>query len=354
MKRQESKYKLVFVVGCPRSGTTWMMRLLAQHPSVATCFHSGFFHALQPLRDWWEDKAGFGKRVFPASGNGSPDSTPEAQDSSTVNLSSILLLDDFYDYSRPLASYVFNQIAGCGSGTQVVVEKTAENLEFLSWILKIFPEAFVLHVIRDPRSVFASTRKAVHSWAGAKILPTSPVEAARSWCWFVESGKQIMQTTSRYKEVRYEALHSEGPKKLQEIYSWLDLAIDPFLVEQAFHACSIEKLRNDETLPAPQGFFRKGLTEGWREELSASEIRVIEYIAGDHMQVMGYDRSLVPSTRKPLRFWLYEMFAMGLRKVSQDSLSPLRKLARRVPLLAQLQPRRRVQILKRTMAGMLK
>src|SRR6185437_13587512 len=45
---------LVFVVGCPRSGTTWVQRLLATHPCVRTGQESDLFdiYVGPQLRAW--------------------------------------------------------------------------------------------------------------------------------------------------------------------------------------------------------------------------------------------------------------------------------------------------------------
>lgn len=45
---------LIFIVGCPRSGTTWLQRLLASHPSVKTGQESHLFsdYVGRHLRTW--------------------------------------------------------------------------------------------------------------------------------------------------------------------------------------------------------------------------------------------------------------------------------------------------------------
>jgi hypothetical protein len=59
----EAANKTVFVVGVPRSDTTWTMMLLEQHPRITVLQQSGLFHALQPLHKWWRSRGGYGKRV---------------------------------------------------------------------------------------------------------------------------------------------------------------------------------------------------------------------------------------------------------------------------------------------------
>jgi len=299
------KLKKVFIVGFPRSGTTWTMWLLAQHPAVVACQHAGVFHALAPLSDWWKKGERFGKRVVGLSGD---------DDSNYIGtaLNEILSPEEFYGFSRSLAQNVFDKIASCKPGVEVLVEQTPENLDLSDLILNIFPDAYFLHVIRDPRSIVCSLRSAVLSWASPGGFPTSPAEGAKAWCSYIEKGNQIARLTSRYTEVRYETLLAEGHGELERIFSWLGLPSDPSFCKHAVDAVTIEKLR--EQTVAPEGFFRKGKVAGWHEELSASALRTIEYVAGDVMEQLGYVRALKSLRHRPFRLWLRECVANGLRR----------------------------------------
>lgn len=352
MPAQKSKYKLLFIVGFPRSGTTWMMWLLGQHPSVVVCFHSGFFHALKPLREWWEDSGGLAKSVYTFSHNEEHDNISKTGESK-VKLSSLLSLEEFHTRSRSLAGHVFDKMANCGTGVELVVEKTPENLEFSDWILKIFPEAHILHVIRDPRSVFPSFRNAAYSWAPVQNMPAAPnaIAVAKGWRSYIERGRRLKEITDRYREVHYEALSKDGSAELEKIYSWLDLPAEPSFCAQVMAASTIEKLRKQKGL-APQGFFRKGSAEGWRDELSASDMRVIEYIAGDLMEGMGYELTCSALTRKPFRISMYEGVSKIIRKCSRVPHFLLRGFSK--ALNGRLNPNKRAEVLKKTIAEMSK
>ena len=85
--------KRLFVVGVPRSGTTWTMLLLAQHPAVTACQQAGFFHSLKQLEDWWRKGGKYGKNVVAvAEGNGG-DTAPGAY--SRTELKDLLSMDEF-------------------------------------------------------------------------------------------------------------------------------------------------------------------------------------------------------------------------------------------------------------------
>ena len=59
------------------------------------------------------------------------------------------------------------------------------------------------------------------------------------------------------------------------------------------HTAEFGKINPNHKLPAivdndPAGFYRKGNTDSWAEELSPQDVRVVEYIAGDLMHEYGY------------------------------------------------------------------
>ncbi len=60
-----SSHKHVFIVGCPRSGSTWTTFLLAQHPEVATFQHAKVFDYLVWMRKWYRNKTGYSFIVNP-------------------------------------------------------------------------------------------------------------------------------------------------------------------------------------------------------------------------------------------------------------------------------------------------
>ncbi len=342
MPSQKSNYKLLFIVGFPRSGTTWIMWLLAQHPEVVACFHAGFFHALQPLYHWWQDKAGLSKSVY-------------AHKNQRIKLYDILSIEKFYTHARSLAKYVFDQIADCNSLSRVVVEKTPENLEFASWILKIFPEAYILHVIRDPRSIYPSFRNAAYSWLQVPNMSVAPnpFEVAKGWRSYIERGKQLKKITDNYREIQYETLFNHGIEELQKIYAWLDLPADQAFCEKVMESSKIEELRKKKYL-APQGFFRKGKAEGWTEELSSRQTRIIEYLAGDLMQKMGYKLTCKKFDEKPWEVSIYEVISKILRKFSHGPDAVLERLSKFNSLNGRLNPKKRLQILIKTLTEMTK
>ncbi len=287
----------VFIVGCPRSGSTWTTFLLAQHPSVATFQHAKVFDYLVRMKQWYRFKAGFSFIAQPTVG-ADPDRPNE-----NVKLADAMPEEEFSPLLRHVAEGILSRVAGVRPGVSTVVDKTPENAHFAEFILELFPEAYFLHIVRDPRAVYCSHRSASASWARWEF-PTQPVDGARFWRKDVEASLSIAELTENYLQVRYEDLKQDGPAELGKILEWLGLEADPEFCESAVAASSKDKVRTVKEFP--KGFVRKTTSGGWRDELSAGDARIIEYLAGDLMEELGYERSQKPYRFKPLRVLLRE------------------------------------------------
>lgn len=271
-----------FVVGCRRSGTTWTMMLVAQHPHVAALQQTDVVRRLYHFIGWFEQSHQYGRCILTHADEGAPSKNGLAK----VSIPDVLSDERLYELGRPLVDEVFERAAQASPGTRMVVEQTPEHIHVAEPILRLYPDAYFVHVIRDPRSVFSSHRSAARGWAKPQFFSTDPVQVAREWCTEVRVGRRIAQLTERYLEIRYESLRANGEQELERIYDFLGLDSSPESIRAALASCSIDRLRQADY--APKGFFRKGEADGWRRELSSGELRTIEHLCGDLMRELDY------------------------------------------------------------------
>lgn len=302
----ERAYRTLFVVGCPRSGTTWIQLLLAQHAAVATAPETQIFayYLDQFRRQWKHEHEGPGKRHQGKAG-----------------LSRLLSEEEFRELCRHCAQEVLDKIARRHPDPQMVVEKSPRHALEAEWIASLFPEALFLHVVRDPRDTAASLLAAGRSWGG--WAPRNPIDAARMWKAHVAGARRMATLGGRYREVRFESLRSDAAGELHRIFEWLGLRADRTECERAVEACRLERLREDadpDRLPlpgtrSPRGFFRRGEVGSWRAELSRGQVRVIERLCGDLMDTLGYSRSVrTPGWRAAVRIRLHD----GIQRVRES------------------------------------
>lgn len=292
--------KHVFIVGCPRSGTSWLQLLLAQHPNVATTQETHLFNRyLRPVHRTWERFK---------------------SEQTTIGMQLILSDDEFDGLCADFARKVLQKIADTNPAATVVVEKTPNHVREAQLILRLLPDVYFVHLVRDPRSVVSSMRAAVglrltESWASRSIRAN-----AMRWRADVIQGREISQLTGRYREVRYEDLRgNDGAQALQDLCAWIDLPVDREFAIGALNACQIDRLREGgagvrgyDSLRRAKVFFRKGMLDGWRDDLSRHEIETVEYMTRDLMQTYGYPCAVVTEpSKKPIRLVVDDVVVRG-------------------------------------------
>lgn len=295
--------KRVFIIGCPRSGSTWLSLLLAQHPEVTVFQHAKFMQYLRSLYAWWKKKdVGFGKSIVSVASN---DIEPSAAGKRTpLRYGSIFSEKDCVGLCRNAADQVFHAVAKKHAGTKVVVDKTPESLHIASFINKVYPDAIFLHIVRDPRSVVTSLKSAGKTWAKGEF-PTKIIDAAEFWNFHVSIGQKVMEQTPNYMQIRYEDLKQIGAPCLKEVYQFLGLEVKEELCTQAFEATRFSELKKDDRMP--EGFFRKGELASWHKELPSRDIRMIEHVSAAAMKHLNYEPITSPYRNTPFRLWLYRI-----------------------------------------------
>jgi len=309
-----SPNKQVFIIGSRRSGTTWTLWLLANHPEIVGVQHTNLIDAFKKLDKWWLDK----EKIHSSIVNGIDEKV-------TANLKDFVTAEDFYGHCRRLAEMMFAQALNEKKQASVVVETQPENIANLELLEKLFPDAYYLNVIRDPRSVFSSWKTVATTWSSPDVFNTHPVGFSKRWRKDVQSGREFSRRFKNYKEIKYEDLKSDGVELVRSVYDWLGVDADYSLAEQAIDACEMQKLRKKGNMP--RGFFRKGQKEGWKSELSSEEIMTIEYCLSDLMDDLNYERVNKGQIPKTSIFRYYELkkrLSSWLR--NSKLLEPLREI----------------------------
>ena len=269
-----SRPELAFIVGSPRSGTTWLQMLLLQHPTIVSVQETHVFSEwIHPLLSTTARQREAGR---------------------TVGLSAILDHDQMIDIARSIYGGVIDRAVEGHPDAGVFVEKTPGHVRFVRTILELYPDAKILHVVRDPRATVASIVAASQSW-GRSWAPSDAASAARLWRRSVVAGLEIPELTSGTLQVRYEDLASDGPAVLVGVLRTLGIASDIDECRAFVAACTPESLAGGD-VQGPSGMrgpvaetARRAVADGWRSELSPSEVRAVEWICRREMEQLGYE-----------------------------------------------------------------
>jgi hypothetical protein len=151
-----------------------------------------------------------------------------------------------------------------------------------------------VHLIRDGRDV-ALSYLSLH-WG-----PSTVWSAARKWRRDVSAGIRDGQPlgTSRYLEVRYEALVAEPRAAIEAICAFAGLPYDGAMLDPSQRA-------GHETLAPDEGRAFHERSEGridpgardWRTHMSGADVRAFEAVAGPLLEDLGYERRFADVARR--------------------------------------------------------
>lgn len=289
----------MFVVGCPRSGTTLLQQMLSSHPDVAIAPETHYIRRFWLRRHEYGDLADDGQfaRLIEDIA-----ATPEFAE---TQVDVDCFRHDAWNGERSHAALfgLFLRLFGSAQGASLVGEKTPNHLLYMGTLRRFFPGARFVCMVRDPRAV-------VNSWRGVPWSTGSVEGDARVWLRYATAvPAQPLEPAASVLVVMYERLVSDAVGALTEICRFADLPWSDDLLDyhspQRFTSVNVKrepwKARSAEPVDA-------GRIQGWREELSAGQVKRIEVVTWRGMRRFGYPFS----TRKAS---LYPSIAVsGLRR----------------------------------------
>jgi hypothetical protein len=219
-----------------------------------------------------------------------------------VGLHHLLSEEEYLALIRNFATEVLLRVWQRKPMADILLEKTPDHIMHWREILKVFPNASFVHLVRDPRSVVSSRRAAAGSWAAAwssrEVLVNCEI-----WVKYVEESKFLKAATPNFLQVNYRDLWDDGSRTLASIFAWLGVPTSTRQCSEILRECEIDNLRNNRLTDAPWDlsaepaeFYRRGGTESWRGELSAREAYLVECLTRDLMREFGF----VASSRRKI------------------------------------------------------
>ncbi|MFQ5570225.1 MAG: sulfotransferase [Rhodothermales bacterium] len=278
----------VFVVGCPRSGTTLLQRMLDSHPQLAVANDTHFIpraikHRAGDVNPLLTDdlvERVYAYRRFYRLGLTEAEVREAAAPASTY---------------RTFVSNLYALFAR-KQGKPLAGEKTPDYGRHLPLLHALFPWARFIHIIRDGRDVALSTLEWAHEhkgpgrWAWWQVDPLAT--CALWWRWQVSTGRQngAALGSDRYFEVRYEDLVARPEAVLRAVTAFLHLPYSPNM--PAFFE---GKTRRRPGLSAKAAWLpaTPGLRD-WRAQMPKRDRTVFEALAGDLLAALDYEISGPP------------------------------------------------------------
>jgi hypothetical protein len=249
----------IFIGGLFKSGTTLLRAMVGNHSRIASGLETYWFEVRWDARKGQSDEPieEYFKRL--AKFYDLPEASVLEMGREAANIHDFL--------NQFLGTYAQE------SGKTRWAEKTPGNVCHMDRIFSGWPDARVLHIVRDPKDVLASLRES-RKWDQPEVF-------AEKWCAFLprveEARKSGLLTEQNYLEIRYESLVNQPEAQTRQILEFLDEPWEPAVANFAGKDNDYEKVldvtgRESSTLARlkqPLGQDRIGI---WRHVLSQDDV----------------------------------------------------------------------------------
>lgn len=271
-----------FVTGSPKSGTTWLGKLLDAHPEVSckgeACLYAFTASLARISNDYnqlLEKRAGQFSELneFP------PLREPEIL--SLMRHFVELRLAAIVDPGKPALKFVG--------------EKDPVHAQNFPLLHQLFPDSKVIHIIRDGRGVVLSAwhHNLRANTPGVKAAGFDAFldQAAGHWAGIVRRARETAPLLGdRYLEVRYEDLSSDVLPHFKRVLDHLGVEASEEILGACAAAASFEKLSQGRS-PGQEdskSFFRKGIADDWKNQMTPAQITRCNARSGGLLQELGY------------------------------------------------------------------
>jgi hypothetical protein len=291
----------IFIVGAPRSGTTLLQYILRSHPRLS--LPTGESQFMIPL---YRNASSFGdlsrkenvrrplQEMYRRSAN-FLDTDLHGMRFEIDSLAAELHAQGCNTIPKIIAG-LFEKNAR-GEGKERWGDKTPYYILHLRTIIEMFPDAQIIHIIRDGRDCALSMFKRKFD-----LNVYNTYNAAGLWQQFVETGQKVGRELGpeKYFEFRYEDLLMDQVSIMKRICNFLDEDYSESLI-------NFKTSSEHGKTPLLQKRVQKDNAEKWRKLMTSWQIRVFESAAGDTLVHNGYS---LTTAAKPLPLLLRASFHM--------------------------------------------
>jgi Sulfotransferase family len=286
--------RVIWLFGSPRTGSTWLRKMAAEHPAIVVMEEPTIGYHLSPFLSnepgYRAEDLDLGNFTLRRAAENDPNRF-FAEKYADVWLPGLRrLLDD------RLAAHLEREAEGSPADCLLLV-KEPNGSQSADVIMRAQPLARLVFLLRDGRDVVDSELASflVGGWQersfphmrgiGEEERLDFVVRSAHQWLWRTEVVEAAYASHQGPKlMLRYEDLLREPQRYLSEFFEWLGIPMAPGDVEAVVERQSFERLpvrgANRQNRFATPG--------AWRQNLAPDERAAMEDIIGEKVRQLGY------------------------------------------------------------------
>ncbi len=279
----------IFLVGAARSGTTLLQYMLRSHPDIY--FPTAESHFIIPFyrrREEYGDLSNRDNMISLLSDIYRARKRFFDEDMNNVEFDAGEMADLLLHEQRTTFPQV---VAGLYEANARVEnkrswgDKTPYYILHLPTILEIFPNARIIHLIRDGRDCSISMLKRKHD-----LQIFSTYHAAATWKKYVNAGQQFGRShPDCYHEIRYEDILDKPEYSMLQLFRFLGEQqhdVSGYFSEHEGKRENADAAGRKTPLVGKP--IKKDNQQKWRQLMSNRQVRTFEAIAGDVLARNGY------------------------------------------------------------------
>jgi hypothetical protein len=270
----------IIVLGCPRSGTTLLQVMLHSHPRIAIPPETRF------LLPAYRERLRFGDLSETANRRALGDFIVRTKGHrfADLGLDRNATVDQIVEGPPTLGSAVGIVLRAYAErfGRPRWGEKRPAYYNHIDVVMRLFPDAKIMHVVRDPRDCVASLKR-MPWWR------TDSYHSVAAWAQSIDNTERAIRAwPGTVTRVQYERLVAEPESELKALCAELGEEYDPAMAEpQRLAETPVPERKHwhSNTRVGPTTM-RVGR---WKDELEPWEISLCETVLAERMAKFGYE-----------------------------------------------------------------
>ncbi|MBN1850764.1 MAG: sulfotransferase [Deltaproteobacteria bacterium] len=273
--------RLFFIMGVPKSGTTWVQHLLNGHPEISCSGEGDFNRIMNALKDMANN---YNRHI--------------------TGINKNIGIENYLTFQQKDLQYLFTTAIfllfrhwPTNGNDRIIGSKNPIMIKSIEPYPSLFPQSKYIHIIRDGRDVVTSAwfnnlrgnkEDTLCRWPDFHCF----VEfGMREWVADMTKARSFGKTyNERYLEVRYEDLHNNPNPILEKMLEFL--GVDPSLesLGQCIQAGSFKSLSHgrERGQEDRNAFFRKGIIGDWKNHFAPEDEDLFMGYAGKLLEELGY------------------------------------------------------------------
>ncbi|GAA3168888.1 sulfotransferase [Planomonospora alba] len=280
----------IFVIGCPRSGTTMLQLMLHSHARIAVPPETRFVVPGYYRRFSFGDlrQEANRRRLGRWIAGGKDTKFKE------LKLDADRFVEDVVAGPPTLGSafgIAFRSYAA-RYGKPRWGDKRPSYYHHVDMLLRLFPDAQFVHLIRDGRDCVASLKEM--PWYTKDVF-----HAVNNWAEAIDFGRRHARRlpAGSYYELRYENLTADPETELSKLCAYLGEDYDPAMTEP-YHVARMAIPQHKVWHGNTHGEVTTARSGSWRKRLEPWEIALCETVLAERLTSLGYELTGAPEADK--------------------------------------------------------